>query len=90
MFNINLVTRDGASIAFDAEPTETLLDAAAREKIFLPAVCREGGCGSCRVSRETGEVQLGPYSSSALTDAIFIREVVGARSRPLCALVLRP
>lgn len=69
MFNINLVTRDGASIAFDAEPTETLLDAAAREKIFLPAVCREGGCGSCRVSRETGEVQLGPYSSSALTDA---------------------
>ena len=69
MFKINLVTRDGSSIAFDAEPAETLLDAAAHENIFLPAVCREGGCGSCRVSRETGEAQLDPYSSSALTDA---------------------
>jgi ferredoxin-NADP reductase/ferredoxin len=69
MFKINLVTRDGASIAFDAEPAETLLDAAARENIFLPAVCREGGCGSCRVSCETGETKLDTYSDSALTDA---------------------
>lgn len=69
MFKINLVTRDGASIAFDADSSETLLDAAEKSNIFLPAACREGGCGTCRATRKTGIVALEPYSKSALTDA---------------------
>lgn len=69
MHKINLVTRDGASIAFDAEQTETLLEAAARAAIFLPAVCREGGCGTCRVTAKAGDVASRPYSKTALTDA---------------------
>ena len=69
MLKVNLLTRDGASIAFDAEPSDTLLDAATKANIFLPAVCREGGCGTCRVTRKTGMVALGPHSKAALTDA---------------------
>ncbi|WP_036258204.1 2Fe-2S iron-sulfur cluster-binding protein [Methylocapsa aurea] len=69
MPTIELTTRDGERVTFAAEPTETLLDAAARANIFLPAVCREGGCGSCRVTRQTGEVEHGPYSKAALSDA---------------------
>jgi len=69
MYKINLVTRDGVSLAFDAEQTETLLEAAAKAAIFLPAVCREGGCGACRVTRTAGVVALGPYNKTALTDA---------------------
>lgn len=69
MFKVNLVTRDGASIAFDADSADTLLDAAAKSNVFLPAACREGGCGTCRVTRNAGMVTLDPYSKSALSDA---------------------
>lgn len=69
MFKVNLVTRDGASIEFEADANDTLLDAAAKANIFLPAVCREGGCGTCRVTRNAGIVLFGPYSKTALTDA---------------------
>lgn len=69
MFKVDLVTRDGSSIAFDAEPSEYLLEAAARSNVFLPAACREGGCGTCRVTHKTGDVEFGSYSSSALTEA---------------------
>ncbi len=68
MFKVSLITRDGAAIAFDAEPSESLLDAAERSSIYLPSSCREGGCGACRVGREHGDVELLPYSSSALSD----------------------
>lgn len=69
MFKVNLLTRDGASIAFDADPSDSLLDAAMKANVFLPAVCREGGCGACRVTRKEGVVSLDPYSKAALADA---------------------
>lgn len=69
MFNVNLVTRDGATVLFNADPSDTLLDAAAKANVFLPAACREGGCGTCRVTRKSGIVALGPHSKSALSDA---------------------
>jgi len=68
MHKINLVTRDGHAIAFDAEARESLLDAAARENAFLPSACREGGCGACRVTLASGEVRLDSYSTAALSD----------------------
>lgn len=69
MYKVSLLTRDGATIAFDAEPSETLLDAAERASIYLPSSCREGGCGACRVGRTSGDVELMSHSSSALSDA---------------------
>ncbi len=68
MFKINLLTRDGASIAFDADAADVLLDAAAKTNVFLPSVCREGGCGACRVTKKSGVVTLDPYSTSALSE----------------------
>lgn len=68
MFKVDLLTRDGASIAFDAEPSESLLEAAERANIYLPSSCREGGCGACRVTATSGDVELASYSSSALSD----------------------
>ena len=69
MYKISLLTRDGASISFDAEPTDTLLDAAEKAKIYPPSVCREGGCGSCRVTVKAGAAELADYSKSALSDS---------------------
>ncbi|HEY8127074.1 MAG TPA: 2Fe-2S iron-sulfur cluster binding domain-containing protein [Methylocystis sp.] len=68
MYKVSLLTRDGATIAFDAEPSDTLLDAAERASIYLPSSCREGGCGACRVARASGEVELMSYSSAALSE----------------------
>jgi ferredoxin-NADP reductase/ferredoxin len=69
MFRIVLFTRDGAPVGFDADPSETLLDAAARWNIFLPSGCREGACGTCRVMRVGGQVNLDPTHVTAPTDA---------------------
>jgi CDP-4-dehydro-6-deoxyglucose reductase len=48
---------------------ETLLDACLREGLAMPFDCRNGGCGVCKCSVLHGEVELGPYQESALTDA---------------------
>ncbi len=69
MYKVNLLTRDGASIAFDADPSDTLLEAAEKANIFPPASCREGACGTCRVTRKNGEVVHGAYSAAALAAA---------------------
>lgn len=69
MYKVDLLTRDGVAVAFDAEPSETLLEAAERAQIYLPSSCREGGCGACRVTAAAGETVLDAYSSSALSEA---------------------
>lgn len=68
MYKVELLTRDGASVTFAAEPSETLLDAAERANIYLPSSCREGGCGACRVTAASGDAALDSYSSSALSE----------------------
>jgi ferredoxin-NADP reductase/ferredoxin len=90
MYKVSLLTRDGATIAFDAEPSDTLLDAAERASIYLPSSCREGGCGACRVSRENGEVELMSYSSSALSeDERMAGDILLCRAQPRSDLALR-
>jgi ferredoxin-NADP reductase/ferredoxin len=69
MFKVELLTRDGAAIAFDAEPSENLLAAAERANIYLPSSCREGACGACRVTHASGDIELDAYSSAALSEA---------------------
>lgn len=69
MFKVELLTRDGASIAFTAEPAETVLEAAERAHIYLPSSCREGGCGACKATATGGETRHDDYSSEALGDA---------------------
>jgi NAD(P)H-flavin reductase/ferredoxin len=48
---------------------ESILDACLREGLPLAFDCRNGGCGVCKCSVLHGEVELGPYQGSALSDA---------------------
>lgn len=51
-----------------ARPGETILEAALREEIRMPFDCRNGGCGQCKCTVLYGEVDLGPYQASVLSD----------------------
>lgn len=68
MFKVELLTRDGASIAFEADATQTLLEAAERASVYPPSSCREGGCGVCRVTKVSGDAELLSCSSAALSE----------------------
>ncbi len=48
---------------------ESLLDACLRDGLAMPFDCRNGGCGVCKCTVLHGEVELGPYQESALSDA---------------------
>lgn len=45
-----------------------MLAAARRAGVRIPFGCRGGGCGRCKIFVELGEVAMGRYSKSALTD----------------------
>jgi CDP-4-dehydro-6-deoxyglucose reductase len=51
----------GVAIRFD----ETLLDAGLRQDINLPYECRNGGCGLCKCTVLSGDVDPGLYQPSA-------------------------
>ena len=55
---------------------ETILDAALREGASFPYECRNGGCGNCKCTLLSGEVEQGPYQPSALPDAERAKGVV--------------
>jgi len=38
------------------QPDETLLDAAHRQDINIPSICRVGGCGTCKCKLKSGKV----------------------------------
>ncbi len=47
---------------------ETILEAGLREGLALAYECRNGGCGLCKCTVLQGQVDLGPYQRSALSD----------------------
>ena len=86
---IQLTTRDGQQIAFDCAEGEDLVSAAARATIMLPALCKSGGCGTCRASHTGGKHALGECSSEALPAEARARgEVLLCRTYPLADLTL--
>jgi ferredoxin-NADP reductase/ferredoxin len=87
--HIQLTTRDGQQIAFDCEDGEDLVSAAARSTILLPAICKSGGCGTCRAHHTGGAHQLGECSSEALPAEARARgEVLLCRTIPLADMTL--
>lgn len=56
---------DGRRVAIRFD--ETLLDAGLRQDINLPYECRNGGCGQCKCTVRSGEVNPGLYQPSALS-----------------------
>ena len=55
--------------SFQAEPDETILEAALRQGLSLPYGCRDGVCGSCRGKVLTGEFEHGKAQLEVLSDA---------------------
>jgi CDP-4-dehydro-6-deoxyglucose reductase, E3 len=55
--------------SFQAEPAETILEAALRQGLTLPYGCRDGACGVCRGKVLRGQVDHGRAQMQALSEA---------------------
>lgn len=53
---------------FNANPDESILDAALRSGIQLPYGCRSGNCGACKAQLLKGDISYGDIEPEALTD----------------------
>ncbi|BBK31362.1 hypothetical protein STHU_19960 [Allostella humosa] len=76
------VRRSGQWVSFACADTESLVDAAAAERIYLPASCRSGTCGTCLVRLVEGGVHISAEAwalSAADRDDGFI---LACQSRP--------
>ena len=62
------VTIKPSNRAFDAEPGETVLEAAMRNGITLAYGCRNGACGSCKGKVLQGQVDYGNLAAHILPD----------------------
>ena len=54
---------------FQAEPDESILDAALRQGLMMPYGCRDGACGACRGKVLNGQVDHGKAQFNALSEA---------------------
>ncbi len=63
------ITLQPSGHQFNAETTETLLEAALNAGINLPYGCRNGACGACKGSVVQGDVDLGAFQPTTLTEA---------------------
>ena len=69
--SIALQFEDGVTRFITCRDTETLADAAYRQKINIPLDCRDGACGACRSFCEAGQYDL--PASSYIEDALTAR-----------------
>ncbi|MCY1214529.1 Benzoate 1,2-dioxygenase electron transfer component [compost metagenome] len=66
---IALTFEDGVTRFIDANPSETVADAAYRQGINIPLDCRDGACGTCKCFAEAGLYDLGQdYIEDALSE----------------------
>jgi len=61
------ITVEPSGRHFAALADETILAAGIRQGIGLPYGCKDGACGSCKCKKLSGEVELGPHQSKALS-----------------------
>jgi benzoate/toluate 1,2-dioxygenase reductase subunit len=65
---IALQFEDGLTRFIEANPTETVADAAYRQGINVPLDCRDGACGTCKCFAESGHYTMGEYIEDALSE----------------------
>ena len=68
-------------------PGETLLDAGLRAGLPLASSCRQGMCGTCRLRKISGEVDM-REQSALFDDEIEAGEILACCSYPLTPLVI--
>ena len=66
--HIALQFEDGVTRFIEANPTETVADAAFRQGINVPLDCRDGACGTCKCFAESGTYTMGEYIDDALSE----------------------
>jgi benzoate/toluate 1,2-dioxygenase reductase component len=59
---------DGVTRFIEANPTETVADAAYRQGVNIPLDCRDGACGTCKCLAESGRFEMGEYIEDALSE----------------------
>ena len=64
----HVVRLEPVGVEFEAEPGETLLNAAFRQGIALPHGCKEGQCSACKCILTDGDADMLRYSTFALND----------------------
>ncbi len=89
---IALQFEDGLTRVIECAESETVSDAAYRQKINIPLDCRGGACGTCRTYCESGKYDL--PSSSYIEDALSPDEaakgyLLTCQTRPRSDMVLR-
>jgi benzoate/toluate 1,2-dioxygenase reductase subunit len=65
---IALRFEDGVTRFIEANPTETVADAAYRQGVNIPLDCRDGACGTCKCLAESGPFEMGEYIEDALSE----------------------
>ena len=68
-YKIALNFEDGVTRFIDCKPSETVADAAYRQRINVPIDCRDGACGACKCACESGSFRLGEYIEDALSES---------------------
>ncbi len=64
-FTSRLTTTDGQVLQIEGGPDESVVEAAERAGVILPASCRGGSCGACHATA-SGPYQLGEHSQAVL------------------------
>jgi len=68
-FPITIVFRDGETAQVTCRDFETVVQAAERQNLRLLVDCREGACGTCKGTLQSGQFSLDDYSEEALPEA---------------------
>lgn len=89
-YKIALNFEDGVTRFIDCKDSETVADAAYRQKINVPIDCRDGACGACKSSCESGSFDMGSnYIDDALTEEELKQGfVLTCQMRPKSDLVI--
>jgi ferredoxin len=74
-----------SDVVFDAEPGETVLDAAERAGFSLPYSCRKGVCSSCEAGLASGTLKIGSQTVEGPQPAVLL-----CQGKPLSDVVIRP
>lgn len=91
-YNIALQFEDGVTRFIACNDSETVADAAYRQKINIPLDCRDGACGTCRGLCESGSYDMpaSSYIDDALTpDEAAQGHVLACQMRPTSDCVIK-
>lgn len=63
------VTLQPSGHQFSIEPEQSILEGAIAAGLLIPYGCRDGACGACKATVESGAISIDRFSASALSEA---------------------